>query len=149
MIYGIGTDIIQIDRVQGVMERTRGRFAEKVLGPRELKVYHARKARSEKRGLAFLATRFAAKEAFSKAIGLGMRWPMTWRAMELLNLQSASSPVHCGVGSPDGRFSSSMARHVIGQRMPRPMAFENASLAAKRVARKASPRFSERALRAW
>ncbi|MCY0855886.1 MULTISPECIES: holo-ACP synthase [unclassified Cupriavidus] len=95
MIYGIGTDIIQIDRVQGVMERTRGRFAEKVLGPQELQKYHARKARSEKRGLAFLATRFAAKEAFSKAIGLGMRWPMTWRAMELLNLPSGEPYPHC------------------------------------------------------
>ncbi|MCA3184660.1 MULTISPECIES: holo-ACP synthase [unclassified Cupriavidus] len=95
MIYGVGTDIIQIDRVQGVMDRTRGRFAEKVLGPRELKVYHARKARSEKRGLAFLATRFAAKEAFSKAIGLGMRWPMTWRAMELLNLPSGEPTPQC------------------------------------------------------
>ncbi|WP_423197735.1 MULTISPECIES: holo-ACP synthase [unclassified Cupriavidus] len=95
MIYGIGTDIIQIARVQGVMERTRGRFAEKVLGPRELKIYHARKARSEKRGLAFLSTRFAAKEAFSKAIGLGMRWPMTWRAMELLNLPSGEPTPVC------------------------------------------------------
>lgn len=95
MIYGIGTDIIQIERVQGVMERTRGRFAEKVLGPQELLKYHARRARSEKRGLAFLSTRFAAKEAFSKAIGLGMRWPMTWRAMELLNLPSGEPYALC------------------------------------------------------
>ncbi len=95
MIYGLGTDIIQIERVRGVMERTRGRFAEKVLGPQELQKYHQRKARSEKRGLAFLATRFAAKEAFSKAIGLGMRWPMTWRAMELLNLPSGEPVAQC------------------------------------------------------
>ncbi|TWG85456.1 holo-[acyl-carrier protein] synthase [Cupriavidus gilardii J11] len=95
MIYGVGTDIIQIDRVRGVMERTGGRFAEKVLGPRELAIYHRRKARVEKRGLAFLATRFAAKEAFSKAIGLGMHWPMTWRAMELLNLPSGEPYAHC------------------------------------------------------
>jgi len=95
VISGIGTDIIEIDRVRGVMERTRGRFAEKILGPRELKIYHARKARSEKRGLAFLCTRFAAKEAFSKAIGLGMRWPMTWRAMELVNLPSGEPTPVC------------------------------------------------------
>lgn len=95
MIYGVGTDIIQIDRVRGVMERTRGRFVEKILGPREMKIYLARKARSEKRGLAFLCTRFAAKEAFSKAIGLGMRWPMTWRAMELLNQPSGEPAPHC------------------------------------------------------
>jgi len=95
VIYGLGTDIIQIERVRGVMARTQGRFAEKILGPRELEKYHGRLARSDKRGLAFLATRFAAKEAFSKAIGLGMRWPMTWRAMELLNLPSGEPVALC------------------------------------------------------
>jgi holo-[acyl-carrier protein] synthase len=91
-IYGIGTDIVQVSRVAAVMERTKGRFAEKVLGPDELRVYHARKARSEVRGLAFLATRFSAKEAFSKAIGLGMRWPMTWRALQTLN-EASGKPI--------------------------------------------------------
>ena len=84
-IYGIGTDLIQVSRVAAVMTRTNGRFAEKVLGPDELRVYHARRTRSEARGLAYLATRFSAKEAFSKAIGLGMHWPMTWRALQTLN----------------------------------------------------------------
>ena len=84
-IYGIGTDLIQVSRVAAVMTRTNGRFAEKVLGPDELRVYHGRRARSEARGLAYLATRFSAKEAFSKAIGLGMHWPMTWRALQTLN----------------------------------------------------------------
>ncbi|SPB18348.1 4'-phosphopantetheinyl transferase [Caballeronia novacaledonica] len=84
-IYGIGTDVVQVSRVAAVMKRTKGRFAEKVLGPDELRIYHARNGRSEVRGLAFLATRFSAKEAFSKAIGLGMRWPMTWRALQTLN----------------------------------------------------------------
>jgi holo-[acyl-carrier protein] synthase len=91
-IYGIGTDITQINRVQGVMERTNGRFAEKVLGPDELKTYRARAARSTARGLAYLSTRFAAKEAFSKAIGLGMHWPMTWRALQTLN-ESSGKPI--------------------------------------------------------
>jgi holo-[acyl-carrier protein] synthase len=84
-IYGIGTDIVQVSRVAAVMQRTGGRFAEKVLGADELRVYHARNVRSEARGLAFLATRFSVKEAFSKAIGLGMHWPMTWRALQTLN----------------------------------------------------------------
>jgi len=92
-IYGIGTDVTQISRVAGVMERTEGRFAARVLGPEELDKYHARAARSPARGLAFLATRFAAKEAFSKAIGLGMRWPMTWRAMQTLNAPSGAPVV--------------------------------------------------------
>ncbi|HTH60478.1 MAG TPA: holo-ACP synthase [Paraburkholderia sp.] len=84
-IYGIGTDIVQVSRVAAVMERTGGRFAQRVLGPDELRVYEARHARSAVRGLAYLATRFSAKEAFSKAIGLGMHWPMTWRAVQTLN----------------------------------------------------------------
>ncbi|KVK89547.1 4'-phosphopantetheinyl transferase [Burkholderia ubonensis] len=87
-IYGIGTDIVQVSRIAAVLERTGGRFAEKVLGPDELRVFHARRARSEARGIAFLATRFSAKEAFSKAIGLGMHWPMTWRALQTLNQPS-------------------------------------------------------------
>jgi len=48
-------------------------------------VFHARRARAEARGLRFLATRFSAKEAFSKAIGLGIRMPMSWRRCEILN----------------------------------------------------------------
>lgn len=85
MIYGIGTDIVQVSRVEGVLARNADRFAEKILGPEELEKYLARKATAEARGLRFLATRFAAKEAFSKAIGLGMNMPMTWRAMQTLN----------------------------------------------------------------
>ena len=92
-IYGIGTDLVQVSRVAGVMERTKGRFAEKVLGADELRIYHARKARSEVRGLAFLATRFSAKESFSKAIGLGMHWPMTWRALQTLNEASGKPKI--------------------------------------------------------
>jgi holo-[acyl-carrier protein] synthase len=97
-IYGIGTDVIQVSRVAGVMARTQGRFAEKVLGPDELRIYHARRARSQARGLAYLATRFSAKEAFSKAIGLGMCWPMTWRALQTLN-EPSGKPVIVASGA--------------------------------------------------
>ena len=72
MIYGIGTDIVQISRIEGALGRNE-RFAEKILGPEELVKFHARRAKNDVRGLRFLATRFSAKEAFSKAIGLGMR----------------------------------------------------------------------------
>lgn len=88
MIYGIGTDIIQISRIEAALARNGERFAEKVLGPDELEKYRHRKAKVEARGIRFLATRFAAKEAFSKAIGLGMRMPMTWRALQTLNAAS-------------------------------------------------------------
>ena len=85
MIYGIGTDLCDIRRMRDALARRGERFAEKVLGPTELEVFRARRARSEVRGVAYLATRFSAKEAFSKAIGLGMRMPMTWRACEIVN----------------------------------------------------------------
>jgi holo-[acyl-carrier protein] synthase len=85
MIFAVGTDVCDIRRIAATLERRGGRFAERVLGPVELQVFHARRARSAARGVAYLATRFSAKESFSKAIGLGMRMPMTWRACEILN----------------------------------------------------------------
>ncbi|MFZ6873011.1 holo-ACP synthase [Undibacterium sp. Di27W] len=85
MIYGIGTDIVQISRMQEAIARNGERFAEKILGPEELTIYRERKALVEARGLRYLATRFAAKEAFSKAVGMGMRDPMNWHAMQTLN----------------------------------------------------------------
>ncbi|HZW20949.1 holo-ACP synthase [Noviherbaspirillum sp.] len=93
MIYGIGTDIIQISRIEAALARNGDRFAEKILGPEELDKYHRRKSKVEARGIRFLASRFAAKEAFSKAIGLGMRMPMTWRAMQTLNAPSGKPVV--------------------------------------------------------
>ena len=88
MIYGIGTDICDIRRMRQTLERRGERFAERVLGPHEIEVFRARRARVEARGVAYLATRFAAKEAFSKAIGLGMRMPMSWRACEIVKAAS-------------------------------------------------------------
>jgi holo-[acyl-carrier protein] synthase len=95
MIYGIGTDIVQISRVEAALQRSGERFAEKILGPEELVKYHARRAKNEVRGLRFLATRFSAKEAFSKAIGLGMRMPMTWRSAQMLNAPSGKPVIVC------------------------------------------------------
>lgn len=88
MIYGIGTDIIQISRIEAALGRHGDRFPERVLGLEELEKYHRRKAKLSVRGLRFLATRFAAKEAFSKAIGLGIHMPMTWRSVQILNAPS-------------------------------------------------------------
>jgi holo-[acyl-carrier protein] synthase len=84
-IYGIGTDICDIRRIEAALGRRGDKFAERVLGPDELHVFHARRERVAARGLRFLATRFSAKEAFSKAIGLGIHKPMTWCACEVLN----------------------------------------------------------------
>ncbi len=94
MIYGIGTDLCDVRRIAATLARRGERFAERVLGPAELQVFHARRARAEARGLRFLATRFSAKEAFSKAIGLGIRMPMTWSACQILNEPSGKPVIH-------------------------------------------------------
>lgn len=108
MIYGIGTDIIDIRRIADTVQRRGERFAQKVLGEAELAVYRARGARSPQRGLSFLATRFSAKEAFSKAIGMGMRMPMTWRACEIVNAPG---------GKPEIRLHGALAEWFGARRL--------------------------------
>jgi holo-[acyl-carrier protein] synthase len=93
MIHGIGTDLCDLRRIAATLERRGERFAEKVLGPRELQVWRARGVRVPARGLRYLGTRFSAKEAFSKAIGLGLHWPMTWRACQILNAPSGKPEI--------------------------------------------------------
>jgi len=107
MIYGIGTDIVQISRVEAALGRNE-RFAEKILGPEELVKFHARRAKNEIRGLRFLATRFSAKEAFSKAIGMGMRMPMTWRSAQMLNAPSGKPVIVCS-----GALEEFMQQHKL------------------------------------
>jgi holo-[acyl-carrier protein] synthase len=94
MVYGIGTDICDIRRLRATFERRGQRFAEKILGPGELAVFHTRNSKLAARGISYLATRFSAKEAFSKAIGLGLRSPMTWRDCEILNATSGQPQIH-------------------------------------------------------
>lgn len=93
MIYGIGTDICDVRRVRASVERHGERFAQKILSDAELATWKARSARWPERGLRYLATRFSAKEAFSKAIGLGMRMPMTWRNCEIAKAASGKPEI--------------------------------------------------------
>ncbi|WP_310613650.1 holo-ACP synthase [Limnohabitans sp.] len=93
MIYGIGTDICDIRRIRASLEKHGERFAQKVLSDNELKTYRARSERWPERGVRYVATRFSAKEAFSKAIGLGMRMPMTWRLCEVAKLPSGQPTI--------------------------------------------------------
>ena len=83
MIFGIGTDICDVRRIRASVERYGERFAQKILSDGEMATFKERSARWPDRGVSFLATRFSAKEAFSKAIGTGMRMPMTWRSCEI------------------------------------------------------------------
>lgn len=101
MIFGIGTDIQRVDRIRQALERHGDRFVDRILGPDEQTIYHRRSGRDQShadryetsRGITFLATRFAAKEAISKALGLGMRMPMRWRAAQILKEPSGKPRV--------------------------------------------------------
>ncbi len=88
MIYGIGTDICDIRRIRASLDKHGERFAAKVLSEGEMATWRARTVRWPERGVRYLATRFSAKEAFSKAVGMGMRMPMTWRLCEVAKLPS-------------------------------------------------------------
>ena len=70
MIHGIGTDIVAVKRLQGMWERHGDKTLEKLLAPQEMADF----ANAADKGR-FLAKRFAAKEAFSKALGTGVRPP--------------------------------------------------------------------------
>jgi len=108
VIYGIGTDVCDIRRIAQALGRRGERFATKVLGPHEIGVWRDRRARVEARGLAYLATRFAAKEAFSKAIGLGLRLPMSWHACEVVKAPS---------GKPEIRLHGELAAWFEARRL--------------------------------
>lgn len=92
-IVGIGTDLVEIARIEAAFQRFGSRFVARILGPQEQIKHAQRAARVARRGIAYLATRFAAKEAISKALGLGIRSPMTWRAVEILNGPSGAPEV--------------------------------------------------------
>jgi holo-[acyl-carrier protein] synthase len=82
------------------------------LGPQEYQVFLDRSTRNTKRGLAYLCTRFAAKEAFSKGIGLGMRFPMTWQSVQTLNDSSGKPYLIYSGALRDWMQSRAWSAHV-------------------------------------
>jgi holo-[acyl-carrier protein] synthase len=83
MIYGVGTDLIEIDRIKRALERFGERFARRILCEPELKRF-----RAHRQPVAYLAKRFAAKEAFTKALGTGIHAPANWHGVWVVNLPS-------------------------------------------------------------
>lgn len=83
MIYGIGTDIVSVNRISSIYSRQSDRFVSKILSGAELALYNNLKNHKSK--LLFLAGRWAAKEAFVKAIGTGFRSGMYLRAISIIN----------------------------------------------------------------
>lgn len=112
MIYGIGTDICDIRRIHASVGKHGERFARKILSDAELITWKQRSARWPERGVRYLATRFSAKEAFSKAIGLGMRMPMTWRLCEIAKLPSGEPSIVLHGGLKDWFEKRELKAHI-------------------------------------
>ena len=74
MIFGIGTDIVEVSRIAASINAFGDSFAERVLATSELEGYQNSQIKAR-----FLAKLFAAKEAFSKALGTGLRAPATFQ----------------------------------------------------------------------
>ncbi len=103
MIYGIGTDIIAVQRLQGMWERHGERVLEKLLAPSEINDF----SRAADKGR-FLAKRFAAKEALGKALGSGVRPPATLPAIAVS---------HSALGKPVFEFSPELAVLIERERL--------------------------------
>ena len=100
MIVGIGTDVVSIERIAGVLERHGERFVKRVLTPAE----RVRFERTQQKA-SHLAKRWAAKEAFSKAIGTGIHAPFTWQSITV---------TRDARGAPGIEPSPGMAHHLKG-----------------------------------
>jgi holo-[acyl-carrier protein] synthase len=95
MILGIGTDLCDVHRIEGALARFGERFAERILVPYEMERFRRRR-----KAAGYLAKRFAAKEAFSKAMGTGIHYPVNWHNLWVENERS---------GKPVLRFSRPLA----------------------------------------
>jgi holo-[acyl-carrier protein] synthase len=83
MIYGVGTDVVEIERIRSVLHKYGERFARKILCESELRRFQGHRLPAN-----YLAKRFAAKEAFTKALGTGIRSPANWHGVWVRNLPS-------------------------------------------------------------
>ena len=83
MILGVGTDLANIDRIEGVLERYGDRFRNRVFTKTEQS-----KAEQRKDVAGTYAKRWAAKEACSKALGIGLRMGISWKDMAVRNLKT-------------------------------------------------------------
>lgn len=106
MIYGIGTDIVAVARLAGVLERHGESFLDRVLAPEE----RAELPESAEAAARFLARRWAAKEAFAKAFRTGVRGVVSLAAVRV---------AHDAAGAPLLAFSDELAK-IIEQRHLRP-----------------------------
>lgn len=83
MIYGIGTDVVEIGRIDKALARFGERFARRILCESEFNRFN-----NHRLPASYLAKRFAAKEAFTKALGTGIHAPANWHGVWVRNLPS-------------------------------------------------------------
>ena len=103
MIHGVGTDIVAIARIERMLNEYGDRTAAKLLAPAEMERY-----RQSARPAAWLAKRFAAKEALGKALGLGLRDPATLHNIAVLS---------DGLGRPSFAYAPPLADWLKARRL--------------------------------
>ena len=103
MIHGIGTDIVAVKRLQEMWERHGDRALEKLLAPQELAEFAQAAAKGR-----FLVKRFAAKEAFGKAPGIGLVAPATLPSIGIN---------HDALGRPLFEYATALAAHLAQRRL--------------------------------
>jgi holo-[acyl-carrier protein] synthase len=109
MIAGVGIDIVDISRIERLWQEYGDQFARRVLAPAERSDFAA-----SARPAWFLANRFAAKEAFSKALGTGLRYPVTLHSISVTNNDAGKPEFSFHGPLPDYLASRSIARHHLG-----------------------------------
>ena len=107
MIHGIGSDIINIKRIESAYKKYGTRFLNRIYSSNELEYY--KKILNPHKAINFLAKRFAAKEAFSKAFGTGIRGGISFKEIEVNN-DALGKPLICLYGKTkqivDGYFEN-------------------------------------------
>ena len=98
MIYGVGTDVVEIARIEHALARFGERFARRILSESEFSRF-----KNHRLPAAYLAKRFAAKEAFAKALGTGIHAPASWQGVWVENLPS---------GQPVLQFADSLSQFL-------------------------------------
>jgi holo-[acyl-carrier protein] synthase len=98
VIFGVGTDVVEIGRIEKALARWGERFAPRILCEPELKRFLA-----HRQPASYLAKRFAAKEAFTKALGTGIKAPANWHGVWVTNRAS---------GKPELEFSEPLKRDL-------------------------------------
>lgn len=98
MIVGIGSDLIDIRRVEKVIERHGARFIERIFTEAE-QAKAERRAKAPRSLIATYAKRFAAKEACAKALGTGIREGVWWRDMGVVNMPGGRPTMHLTGGA--------------------------------------------------